>query len=121
MKFSEYLASFITPQMTLLEKFNAMCKFLETHDLGLYFHEIKFSDNSKLTFVSTKEEPFTMEDLNSGDFFDNLLSPKFNDCVVLYVNRYTFNVLYYYYGTGITSSSLQNKVISLYRISQYEN
>ena len=28
MKFTEYCASFITPQMTLLEKFNAICKFL---------------------------------------------------------------------------------------------
>ena len=28
MKFSEYYASFITPQMTLLEKYNAICKYL---------------------------------------------------------------------------------------------
>ena len=31
-KFSDYLASEITPQMTLLEKFNALLKFLKEHD-----------------------------------------------------------------------------------------
>lgn len=29
MKFSEYLASSITPQMTLLEKFNALLQYVE--------------------------------------------------------------------------------------------
>ena len=32
-RFSDYLASAITPQMTLLEKFNALLKYLEEEDL----------------------------------------------------------------------------------------
>ena len=65
MKFSEYLASFITPQMTLLEKFNALCKYLEEHNFFegtvLYCHIINLDEegNSTVKIISTRKEPYT--------------------------------------------------------------
>lgn len=60
MRFSEYLSSFITPQMTLLEKFNALLKFLETHE----FSEMEnkpIAVNIFTNFVTGNINPETFE------------------------------------------------------------
>lgn len=81
-KFSEYLASFITPQMTLLEKFNAMCKYLneleQNFGTSLFKHKFVLSNGKEITFI-------------------NNVSEKYNDNYVLtpnFMGRVQDNVMY---------------------------
>ena len=67
MKFSEYLASYITPQMTLLEKFNALLKYIETHE----FHEMEnkpIAVEIFTNFVSENINPETFEPDETQEF-----------------------------------------------------
>ena len=66
-KFSDYKASFIDTQATLLGKMNAIIKFLEENETGTKFYEHKLvftkqgSANIIVTFLCTRKEPFVQE------------------------------------------------------------
>lgn len=97
MKFSEYLASSITPQMTLLEKFNALLKFLENENLK-YKHSIDLTflnpaENSykaKIVIISDKKSIFSLEELKT--FFEN---EKINGFIYNINNENLNNKIYF--------------------------
>lgn len=80
--FSDYESSHITPQMTLLKKFNEVLKYLrEFHGIkqNLYLHILDYKPQmgSRANFyvISTLEQPFiSVEESssNSSVFMDNL-------------------------------------------------
>ena len=108
MKFKEYLASFITPQMTLLEKFNAMCKFMETYKDGtkLYFHKIVFEQKNSsgtsiqqhsLCFINTKEKQYSIDDINLPSFYLEMLSGYIDNFMTILEVAYTGVSVFYYF------------------------
>lgn len=123
MKFSEYLASFITPQMTLLEKFNAMCKYLKENDTTpLYKHTINFSDSVVISFINTENKEYTINELNTTSILYNSLELKYRTGKVLNITGYgSFVVLSYYYPSSISTYSLNGKTISSQSVEPYEN
>ena len=95
MKFSDYEASHITPQMTLLKKINEILKFLRTADINqitrkLYLHTITFTDSNEdehiVRYISEFELPFTEISYdNPIPFAEKLL---FMALIVNYNNAY---------------------------------
>ena len=78
-RFTDYCASNITPQMTLLEKLNAIITFLKNYDeeqTHLYLHKYSFTLGT-LSFVSTLKNELTLEQIN------NLFSKTSRNQVVL--------------------------------------
>ena len=73
MTFNEYLASFITPQMTLLEKFNALLEFLNKYALGtkLYKHTIECETPSehkrRIEIINTSYEKISTNENSIKD------------------------------------------------------
>lgn len=63
MKFIDYESSHITPQMTLLKKFNEVLKYLRGKEDIIYRHKISIDANSKLYLYSFDDTPlvFTYE------------------------------------------------------------
>lgn len=128
MKFSEYLASFITPQMTLLEKFNAMCKFLSEEYKELYKHTIslRFGDSYKtLVFINTSDVEYNIAQLNNPTFFDNKLNTKISGDLVITVDYRGYNVLIFCPknsdSPSLASLSLENAEITNQSCVLYEN
>ena len=78
MKWSSYKASNITPQMTLLEKLNAILKYLD-NEQKLYVHNLKCSGvtlgstvNVFIKLINTYDDKFSsfdklVENFNSGN------------------------------------------------------
>ena len=99
MKFSEYLASFITPQMTLLEKFNALCKYLDENEISkFYIHSIRFTNGNTLSFIDGNPNKYTLSEINGNpNFFFNKLNVKVNGNLVVSHSYSSVFSLYYYY------------------------
>ena len=73
MKFSDYLASYITPQMTLLEKFNALLKYLEEKP-ELYIHRLSVLPSGatypfEFSFIDTTNKEYSINDMKVNGFF----------------------------------------------------
>lgn len=63
MNFKDYNASYITPQQTLLQKLNAIIKFLLEHKVtNYYMHKLSYSylgNEIKLIIINNKKEKIT--------------------------------------------------------------
>lgn len=105
MKFSEYLASHITPQMTLLEKFNALLKYLEEYDTleftKIYKHIFVLQDNSLFEFYNNESKvSYTFEEINSVEFVKKAICFKNAEKIITGITRSNnINVFEFYQGT----------------------
>ena len=116
MKFSEYLSSYITPQMTLLEKFNAMCKWLDEHEEGfgtkLYKHHLTLNNGNHLYVVNTNSEKETSLDYNT---FRKSVSVHYmlDQEVIKWTRNFEYdNVISVYNGTTITNVNIGQVIVS---------
>ena len=125
MKFSEYLSSFITPQMTLLEKFNAMCKYLELTSFdALYLHKVRIYDRLEFSFLDTNAKEYTIEELLDFDMRDKINIIVGGFCLVIRVSSGYNNTvtLHYIDGNGENASLTfnSNSIIQTQSVEKYE-
>ena len=116
MKFSEYLASYITPQMTLLEKFNALINFIEENKLfdksGIYKHTLFFINNTnnstvKLVIYDNRDRLLTFSDIIDYQLMDISVAIKMNEHPVTTINYIgSGNVFGYFNGNTYSTISL---------------
>ena len=105
MKFSEYLASHITPQMTLLEKFNELLKYLKEYDTldftKIYRHIFILQDNSLFEFYNNESKLFySLEEINSTEFVEKAICFKKAKKIITGVTRSNnINVFEFYTGS----------------------
>ena len=98
MKFSDYCASFITPQMTLLEKFNALIKYLEKEKVGekltLYKHNLVIQDNG----VNYNFQIFSNygKEINTASLFNELMQNYIAGYFIDYEFDFIKSVIYGY-------------------------
>lgn len=125
MKFSEYLASYITPQMTLLEKFNALCKFVEEQDVfkgtKLYLHDINIGSGTNavnLLFLDTSNKEYTIAEITGNSLF-------FRTKIFLPINiigiSYSGSTITVSYSSGSTRTITSSSNIANQSVSEYES
>lgn len=83
MKFVDYESSHITPQMTLLKKFNEILKFLKEKDcsyISFYLHTITIQDDKKIYLIDMDSSQI-VEKVDLFNHFKNSLSCKIDNSI----------------------------------------
>ena len=83
MKFVDYESSHITPQMTLLKKFNEVLKFLKEKDcswLGFYLHTITINSEKTIYLIDMDNSEITTKK-EFYEHFKNSLSCKIDNSI----------------------------------------
>lgn len=124
MKFSDYLSSYITPQMTLLEKFNALLKYLNDESLyknKLYVHTITLS-SGVISFIDTNENEYTIAELKEENFFDKKINLRVGTYFpIRVVHSSNYNVIEYFNTDHVENISLIYAQIVSQAVELYEN
>lgn len=131
MNFSDYLASAITPQMTLLEKFNALLEYLKTYEYEnavLYTHTftLKNKNNqsiSTLMFIDGNKNQYENNIINSSDFVDifkNSVTCKYGGGVVISIKYLGGITLYAYSVPQIYNISMSDFDVIGQTVEKYQ-
>lgn len=113
MKFSEYLASYITPQMTLLEKFNALLKYLKEDEkldfTKMYKHIFVLQDDTLFEFYNNESKvSYTLEEINSVEFVEKAICFKKAQKIITGITRSNdINVFEFYTGTHFENTQFR--------------
>lgn len=123
MKFTDYEASFITPQMTLLEKFNAVLKFLEENDktyTQLYTHKITLNDMTIIRIVNNRDTQMNIFTTEMIGNINNALNATVDNYSCFHA-KYSGHIelLYINNSNLIVSKSLYGLSIQSYEIEKY--
>lgn len=91
-KFTDYCSSAITPQMTLLEKFNALMKYLTENEFAekLYIHRCFNADDEEVfSCINTDKDSYNFETLNNNQIFNivNSINAKYTSRIILFSQR----------------------------------
>lgn len=124
-KFSDYLASNITPQMTLLEKMNEILNYLKENEITtLYVHKLTGvfgGQSSNREFIIINDNPNAITDYSKiREECENAVSVKYNVSGVYhnvdYVAYVNTNVISFHY----ESSTVQFQVLTSDTVSLYQ-
>ena len=119
-RFTDYCASNITPQMTLLEKLNKIIEYLKTYPSEvtvLFLHKYTYESGAEISFISNTNEELDDYKIKLGFLFLNpsqriVMNLSYKQQKVVDMDEQISGMKYYYcYGSEIRSEIADNFIL----------